>query len=72
MTNSPTTTTKLVNLYSSVIVDWHIFMTQKYILISIKINNKYTESELQVEMQKYIDISPYHDTLGSDTVSIHI
>ena len=25
-----------------------------------------------VEMQQYIDISPYRDTLGSDTVSIHI
>ena len=24
------------------------------------------------EMQQYIDISPYRDTLGSDTVSIHI
>ena len=23
-------------------------------------------------MQQYIDISPYRDTLGSDTVSIHI
>ena len=23
-----------------------------------------------LEMQQYIDISPYHDTLGSDTVSI--
>ena len=72
MTNRPITTTKLVNLYSSVIVNWHIFMTQKYILISIKIDNKYIESELQVEMQKYINISPYCDTLGSDTVSIHI
>ena len=26
----------------------------------------------EIEMQQYIDISPYHDTLGSDTVSIHI
>ena len=26
----------------------------------------------EVEMQQYIDISPYHDTLGDDTVSIHI
>ena len=25
-----------------------------------------------IEMQRYIDISPYRDTLGSDTVSIHI
>ena len=25
-----------------------------------------------IEMQQYIDISPYRDTLGSDTVSIHI
>ena len=25
-----------------------------------------------LEMQQYIDISPYCDTLGSDTVSIHI
>ena len=25
-----------------------------------------------VEMQRYIDISSYRDTLGSDTVSIHI
>ena len=25
-----------------------------------------------LEMQQYIDISSYHDTLGSDTVSIHI
>ena len=25
-----------------------------------------------LEMQQYIDISPYRDTLGSDTVSIHI
>ena len=25
-----------------------------------------------VEMQQYIDISPYRDTLGGDTVSIHI
>ena len=24
------------------------------------------------EMQPYIDISPYRDTLGGDTVSIHI
>ena len=28
-------------------------------------------SECVVEMQQYIDISPYHDTL-SDTVLIHI
>ena len=27
---------------------------------------------LMIEMQQYIDISPYHDTLGGDTVSIHI
>ena len=25
-----------------------------------------------LEMQQYIDISSYRDTLGSDTVSIHI
>ena len=25
-----------------------------------------------LEMQQFIDISSYHDTLGSDTVSIHI
>ena len=25
-----------------------------------------------LEMQQYIDISPYRDTLGGDTVSIHI
>ena len=25
-----------------------------------------------LEMQQYIDISPYCDTLGSDTVSMHI
>ena len=25
-----------------------------------------------LEMQQYIDISPYRDSLGSDTVSIHI
>ena len=25
-----------------------------------------------LEMQRYIDILPYRDTLGSDTVSIHI
>ena len=24
----------------------------------------------KLEMQQYIDISPYHDTLGSDTVSL--
>ena len=32
-------------------------------------DNKYTYI---LEMQQYIDISPYRDTLGSDTVSIHI
>ena len=25
-----------------------------------------------LEMQQYIDLSSYHDTLGNDTVSIHI
>ena len=25
-----------------------------------------------LEMQRYIDISPYRDTLGNDTVLIHI
>ena len=25
-----------------------------------------------LEMQQYINISPYRDTLGGDTVSIHI
>ena len=25
-----------------------------------------------LKMQQYIDISPYRDTLGDDTVSIHI
>ena len=25
-----------------------------------------------IEIQQYIYISPYHDTLGSDTISIHI
>ena len=25
-----------------------------------------------LEMQQYIDVSTYRDTLGSDTVSIHI
>ena len=28
--------------------------------------------EKTLEMQQYIDISPYRDSLGSDTVSIHI
>ena len=27
---------------------------------------------LLLEMQRYIDMSSYRDTLGSDTVSIHI
>ena len=35
------------------------------------LNNK-MHPQLQLEMQQYIDISSYRDTLGSDTVSIHI
>ena len=32
----------------------------------------HTYTTYVVEMQQYIDISAYRDTLGSDTVSIHI
>ena len=32
----------------------------------------YSIATWEVEMQRYIDISSYRDTLGSDTVSIHI
>ena len=42
---------------------------QPYTTVDNRINY-YLPSVL--EMQQYIDISPYHDTLGGDTVSIHI
>ena len=54
-----------------------------YIYVAIRVGHCFSESTISqllcqdkiyslIEMQQYIDISPYHDTLGSDTVSIHM
>ena len=43
----------------------HIICVYTYVHICVYSDNT-------SEMQQYIDISPYRDTLGGDTVSIHI
>ena len=45
---------------------WLPVRCQTAAIVSLKANAKL------LEMQQYIDISPYRDTLGGDTVSIHI
>ena len=47
------------------------------VMYYVRMFNKYQIANKQMtcyilEMQRYIDISSYRDTLGSDTVSIHI
>ena len=38
----------------------------------VKVGHHVFSCRSLLEMQQYIDILPYRDTLGGDTVSIHI